>query len=120
MTDSTPIAVVTTVGQREDALRLAQMALDRQLAACVQLSAIESLYVWEGRPQHEPEVRLVFKTTAALYDRLEAAIREIHPYELPAIHALAFDRVLASYAQWIADSTAQGLYVDRPADARGA
>ena len=32
---------------------------------------------------------------------LEAAIRAMHPYELPAIHALAFDRVHAPFAATI-------------------
>lgn len=101
-----PIAVFTTVATRDDALRLARMAVERRLAACVQLSAIESVYDWDGRVQQDSEVRVLFKTVDTLYDRLEQAILELHPYELPAIHAFAFDRVHAPFAEWIEHQTA--------------
>jgi len=114
-----PIAVFTTVATHDDAARLAQLAVEQRLAACVQLSQIESLYVWEGRLRREPEVRIVFKTTDALYDRLEQALREWHPYDLPAIHALSFDRVHEPYAQWIVESTADHAAPTGPPDAHG-
>ena len=46
--------------------------------------------------------RQVFKTTREQYPAVERAIRELHSYELPAIHAVAFDRVYEPYAAWIA------------------
>jgi periplasmic divalent cation tolerance protein len=110
-----PIAVFTTVATRDDALRLARLAVEQRLAACVQLSVIESVYTWDGRVQQESEVRVLFKTTDVLYDRLERAILAVHPYELPAIHALAFDRVHAPFARWIVDSTGGGAAVQNPA-----
>ena len=100
-----PVAVFTTVAAHDDAVRLARMAVERGLAACVQLSTIESFYVWDARLQQEGELRLVFKTTADLYEPLRQALLECHPYDLPAIHAVALDRVHPPYARWIVDST---------------
>jgi uncharacterized protein involved in tolerance to divalent cations len=34
------------------------------------------------------------------------AIRELHSYELPAIHAFAFARISAPYAEWIESNSA--------------
>lgn len=100
------IAVVTTVASLDDARRLARTIIERRLAACAQLSQIESFYVWQGALQNEAEVRVLFKTTRACWPALEAAIVELHPYELPAIHATACAEVHAPYAQWVADNSA--------------
>ena len=51
--------------------------------------------------QNDSEFRMLFKTTAAQYDAVERAIRELHSYELPAIHALALEAVFAPYGEWI-------------------
>ena len=46
-----PIAVVTTVASREEAHQLARALVERKLAACAQISAIESVYTWKGEIQ---------------------------------------------------------------------
>jgi periplasmic divalent cation tolerance protein len=97
----TLIAVVTTLPTREQALQLARSLVDRRLVACAQLSAIESIYLWDGRLQHDPEVRLTLKAPESHYEAIEAAILECHPYDLPAIHAHRLDRVQEAYGQWI-------------------
>ena len=99
-----PIAVVTTVANRDDAHRLARALVERRLAACAQISEIESVYRWKGEVQQEPELRVLFKTTDERYALVESAIRELHPYELPAIHAFAFAHVYPAYAEWIAEN----------------
>ena len=95
------IAVVTTVATREDAQALARALVDQRLAACVQVSAIDSVYRWEGAVQAEPEFRLLCKTTAARWPAIEAAIRARHPYALPQIVAFALDPAHAPYAAWV-------------------
>ena len=97
------IAVFTTVGDEEQAQHLAREMVRRRLAACAQIEAIESVFHWQGKLCQEREFRLMLKTTAGNYDAVEAAIRELHPYELPAIHAVALDRVFERYAQWVSD-----------------
>lgn len=102
------IAVVTTVASRDDALRIAHALVERRLAACVQLSSIDSVYRWQGALQLEPELRLTVKTLRSRYAAVEAAIRELHPYELPQVVALALDPVLPAYAQWVAQQCDDG------------
>jgi len=96
-----PIAVVTTVATREQAQALARALVEQRLAACVQISAIDSVYRWDGALQCEPEWRLWCKTTTQRWPAIEAAIREGHPYALPQICAFALDLVHAPYAAWI-------------------
>jgi len=95
------IAVTTTIGDAEQAQRLAREVVQRRLAACAQLSAIESIYVWQGQLQHEGERRIVFKTTVEAWPALLEALRELHPYELPQIVATALQPVCEEYARWV-------------------
>ena len=97
------VAITTTVGSRDDARRLARALVERRLAACAQMEAIESVYAWRGRIEEEPEVRLVFKTTAARQAAAVAEIAALHPYDVPEIHAEALADVHPPYAAWVAD-----------------
>ena len=99
------LAVYTTVGSREAARTIASELVERRLAACAQISEIESYYAWEGAVAHDPEFRILLKTTEALYPAVEAAVRALHDYELPAIHAVALKHVFEPYARWIEEST---------------
>jgi periplasmic divalent cation tolerance protein len=96
------LLVVTTVGQRDEADRLARALVELGLAACAQISAIDSYYAWEGSIQHDAEFRVLFKVAASAYDDAERAIRELHSYQLPAIHAIAVERAHEPYGAWVA------------------
>jgi periplasmic divalent cation tolerance protein len=99
-----PIAVVTTVGSKKEARRLARSLVEARLAACAQISRIESVYAWKGAIESGKEYRVLFKTTEESYPAIERAIRDLHSYELPAIHAFAFEHVYPAYAEWIAEN----------------
>ena len=98
------LAVVTTVGSLAEAQRMARTLVERGLAACAQISEIESFYTWGGTVQIEKEHRVLFKTTGAMYDAVELAIRELHSYDLPAVHAYAIERIYEPYAAWLESS----------------
>ena len=95
------LAVHTTVASLDAARRMARALVERKLAACAQIGEIESLYAWQGALANEREFRILFKTTDARVAEVEAAIRELHDYELPAIHAQALERVEPAYGRWI-------------------
>ena len=95
------LAVHTTVASLDAARRMARALVERKLAACAQIEEIESFYAWQGALANEREFRILFKTTDARVAEVEAAIRELHDYELPAIHAVALEHVHAPYGRWI-------------------
>jgi periplasmic divalent cation tolerance protein len=99
------IAVITTVGSLDEARRMARALVERKLAACAQISGIESFYTWKGAVENDQEYQVLFKTKSINYDAVERAIKELHSYELPAIHAFALARIDAAYAQWIANNS---------------
>lgn len=104
----TLLAVYTTVANHADARRLAEAAVSENLAACVQAEEITSTYRWQGAVRHEPELRLLFKTTRERCDALIARIKELHPYQLPAIFAVEAARATSDYEDWVVAATRPG------------
>ena len=52
---------------------------------------------------------MLIKTRAARYAEVEAAIRGLHPYELPEIVAVPVVRGCDDYLQWVADETSVSI-----------
>ena len=100
------LLVLTNLPDRDAAVKLAQQLVGRRLAACVNvLAECTSVYRWKGAVESAQEVPLLIKSRSALYDELEAAINELHPYELPEIIAVPVVRGLAEYLDWVGEST---------------
>ena len=103
------LLVLTTLPDAATAERLATALVERRLAACVnQMAPCRSHYRWQGAVQHDSEVPLLIKTSAGRYAALEAAIRELHPYELPEIIAVDIVRGLPAYLDWVTAETVPG------------
>ena len=102
---SEAIVVFMTAATADEARRIAHELVDRRLAACVQiLPEIESVYRWKNEVQREKEVLVLAKTTAAHFDDLEKAVREIHSYETPEIIAVSTAQVSEPYGAWLAEN----------------
>ncbi len=95
------LAVYTTVGSADEARSIARALVECKLVACAQISAIESIYTWDGAIQQSPEWRVLFKTTTDLYKQVESAILAAHSYDLPAVYAVAFDQCHEPFANWV-------------------
>ncbi|MGH6690842.1 MAG: divalent-cation tolerance protein CutA [Gammaproteobacteria bacterium] len=100
------IIVLTNLPDREAANRLARELVAKKLAACVNvLAECTSVYRWKGAIENAREVPVLIKTRASRYAEVEAAIRGLHPYELPEIIAVPVVRGFEDYLRWIADET---------------
>lgn len=100
------IVILTNLPDREVALKLGRDLVTRRLAACVNvLSPCTSVYRWKGEMETAAEVPVLIKTRTTRYAEVEAAIRELHPYELPEIIAVPAVRGLDDYLQWVSDET---------------
>jgi periplasmic divalent cation tolerance protein len=98
------IQVLTTVGSREEAGRIASVLVERRLAACVQIvGPIVSRYRWQGEIEEAEEWQCLAKTEAGAYDEVEAAIRELHSYEEPEIVATPIVAGSPGYLGWVSD-----------------
>ena len=100
------LLVLTNLPERAAAERLADLLVEKRLAACVNILApCRSVYRWQGAVRHDEEHPLLIKTTAERYPALEQALRNGHPYELPEIIAVPIERGLPAYLQWLAAET---------------
>ena len=64
-----------------------------------------SVYRWKDKIDTSQEVPLLIKTRAAIYADVEAAIRGLHPYELPEIVAVSVEHGSADYLDWVNAAT---------------
>ena len=98
----TVIAVLTNLPDSESAFNLARELVRRRVAACVNvLPAATSFYRWQGKSEQSSEHPVLVKTTQDRYADLEAAIRELHPYEVPEIIAWPVTAGLPAYLAWV-------------------
>jgi periplasmic divalent cation tolerance protein len=96
------LVVLTTLGSEAEARELVRALLESRCIACgTLLPGARSLYHWEGSLKEEAEVVVLLKTTVSNWEALVAAIRTLHPYEVPELLALPVDRGLDSYLSWL-------------------
>ncbi len=95
--------VLVTAGSQQEASAIATSLVKSQLAACVSLMPIHSIYTWQGELHQEQEWQLLIKTDLSKFQTLEAKIRELHSYEVPEIIALPILAGSQAYLNWISE-----------------
>jgi periplasmic divalent cation tolerance protein len=101
------VVCLCTCPDADTAQRLAQHLVASGLAACVnRVPGLLSVFRWEGQIEETSEVLLIIKTLASHVDALAAAIREIHPYEVPELVALPIVGGHRPYLDWLKASVA--------------
>jgi periplasmic divalent cation tolerance protein len=101
--------VVLVTCPLDEADRIAATLVGERLCACINiLGNIRSVYRWQGEVKYDEESLLVMKTMGQIYARLEARIKEIHPYEVPEIICLKIEQGADNYLNWLSQSVQQG------------
>ena len=100
------LIVFTNAPDREVAQKIAHTLVEQKLAACVSILAeCASVYRWQGKIETSAEVPLLIKTRADIYAEVEAAIKALHPYELPEIVAVSIGHGSSDYLDWLNAAT---------------
>ena len=100
------IQVVTTTARRDEADRIARELVEKRLAACVQIvGPITSTYRWQGKIETDKEWQICCKTRGELFAQVEAAIRSLHPYDVPEILAVPIAAGSERYLAWLDEQT---------------
>src|SRR5215510_1347209 len=103
------LIVLVMASGRKEAERIGQAVVKEKLAACVNiLSAVTSIFRWQGKVQRSREALLILKTTEGRYLALERLIRSMHSYEVPEIIALRIEKGLRQYTAWVEQETTRG------------
>ena len=97
------IQVMTTVENKSDAEKIAKHLVEEKIAACVQiLGPLQSYFQWQGKLDRADEYLCLIKSRDDLFHEIEAAIKILHPYEVPEIIALPINRGSSDYLNWMA------------------
>ena len=94
--------IITTVAKEEDAKKLANQAIEKNMAACAQIqSQCTSTYRWQGQIETATEYPVHFKTNEANKQPLMNLLKQNHPYDVPEIICIKMDDVDSDYAEWL-------------------
>lgn len=95
--------VLVTATSKAEAEAIATSLVQSQLAACVSLFPIHSVYTWQGELHQEQEWQLLIKTDLAQFQALVTKIRELHSYEVPEIIVIPIVAGFQPYLKWITE-----------------
>jgi len=95
------IIIETTYPNLEQAKNLAKILLTENFAACVNFYTIESMYIWQGKLENNPEILIRIKSKKSFFDEIEKIIKKHHGYMLPEIISINIDEVEEKYGEWL-------------------
>ena len=99
------ITLFLTCANEEEAEKIANKLLEEKLAACVKVTDVRSDYLWKGQKQHGNEVLLIIDSVADKFDAIEAAVKEIHSYDVFVLTAYPVARASAGVEDWVKEVT---------------
>jgi periplasmic divalent cation tolerance protein len=96
------VVVTVTTPDEDVAGSICRRLVGDRLAACAQVGGpITSTYRWQGAVETDPEWTVTVKTVADRLDAVVAAVRELHPYELPEVVAVPVAGGHPGYLDWV-------------------
>ena len=103
------VLIYTTFPALDDAKRVGEALVASRLAACVNMfPGMISIFEWKGAREEASEVAMIIKTRRALAEAVQAEVKRLHPYELPALLVLPTEGGSAEYCGWIVSETGGG------------
>jgi periplasmic divalent cation tolerance protein len=88
------IMIYTTLPDKAITKKIAKTLVDEKLIACANFFPIESIYKWKNKLAEDKEYALIMKR-----------LKEIHPYEIPAIVSYEIKEGSKNYLSWIKEET---------------
>lgn len=95
------LLVQTTCASKDEAKKIAKVLIEKELAACVQMSKIESYYMWKNEFCNDEEILLSIKTKKENFKKIKSKIKELHSYDVPEIIGLDISDVSKEYKKFI-------------------
>jgi periplasmic divalent cation tolerance protein len=100
--------VVITADDSDWLVSFTRRLVDDRLAACGHtITAIRSIYRWQGEVHDEPEARVALHTRISLVPRIAERTNQEHSYDVPCVMALPVQGGNPDYIRWVLDQTTQ-------------
>ena len=94
------LLMITTESNEKIARKIANLLIQKKLAACVSLKNINSIYKWESEINESREVEITIKSRPELKDDLITFLKKMTSYNVPQILYKEFESE-ANYHEWI-------------------
>ena len=95
------IIVQTTCSGKKEAKEIARNLIEKKLVACIQMSEIESFYLWQDKLCEDEEMLLSIKTKKENFKKIKSKIKELHSYDVPEIISINIDNASKEYKKFI-------------------
>ena len=99
------VLIQTTCASRAEAKNIAKILIDSKLAACVQLSEVESFYTWNDEFCSDNETLVSIKTRKENFEKVKSKIKEYHSYDVPEIIEIDITNSSKKYLKFIGENT---------------
>ena len=98
------LLLITTVPNQLLANKIAKELIESELAACISIKQIQSIYKWQGDIEENKEFEITIKSLPKNLNKLTLILKSRITYEVPQLIYKIFDSE-NSYFQWIKEST---------------
>ncbi len=101
------VLIYTTFPTQGEAETAGRFLVENRLAACVNIfPGMTAIFFWEGKTEQAAETAMLVKTAEARADEALAAIKRLHPYDVPARLVLPVTGGGEDFIDWIVAETA--------------
>jgi len=97
--------IQTTCASQKEAKKIAKILIEKKLAACVQITKIQSVYMWKEKLCRDKERLLFIKSKRKHFKKIENEIKKNHSYDLPEIIEIKITKASKEYSQFIDENT---------------
>ena len=98
------IIIQTTCSSKEEAKNIGKILIEEKLAACIQLSEIESLYMWNEKFCCDYETLMSIKTRKENFEKVKSKIKELHSYDVPEIIQIDITNASKKYLKFMGEN----------------
>ena len=95
------IFIHTTCKDMEEAQKLSNLIVEKEVGACVDFWPITSCYRWEGNSICKTRAKLLITTFESKLDVITKLISEHHSYVVPLIAGVDVRRINRPYKEWM-------------------
>ena len=97
------LLLITTVPNQLLANKIAKELIESELAACISIKQIQSIYKWQGDIEENKEFEITIKSLPKNLNKLTLILKSRITYEVPQLIYKIFDSEI-SYFEWIKES----------------
>lgn len=102
MDNSEFVIVFSSAGSQIEASSIADVLLEKKLAACVSvIPGVTSYFIWKDKKETSFEVLMIIKSQRDKFAELKDTIIEMHSYEVPEILMVPLDGGSEKYMSWM-------------------